>query len=121
MTMRLQLDIYRTRLTLTTDKLNYASQSVVFWAMGELSNNKNRYFTADLNGKVAEFPKALGNSFPPFKLSGELYDLQSRFNINNTVDINYFMPLLRLLDDPKIRKAVKKLGLLLGQKKHFKK
>ena len=62
MTMRLQLDIYRTRLTLTTDKLNYASQFVIFWAMGELSNNKNRYFTADLNGKVAEFPKALGNS-----------------------------------------------------------
>ena len=112
MTMRLQLDIYRTRLTLTTDKLNYASQSVVFWAMGELSNNKNRYFTADLNGKVAEFPKALGNSFPPFKLSGELYDLQSRFNINNTVDINYFMPLLRLLDDPKI-------ALETNEKKRF--
>ena len=27
---------------------------------------------------------------------------------------------LELLDDPKIRKAVKKLGLLLGPEKHFK-
>ena len=37
MSMRLQLDIYRTRLTLDSDKLYLASQAVTFWAMDILS------------------------------------------------------------------------------------
>ena len=38
MSTRLQLDIYRTRLTISSDKLFLASQAVTFWAMHTLSN-----------------------------------------------------------------------------------
>ena len=102
MTMRLQLDIYRTRLTLTTDKLHYAAQYVTFWAINELHQKKKLFTASDLNGKVAQFPKQLNTVYPPFKLSGALYDLQSRFNLNNLTNPQYFLTLLRLLDNPKI-------------------
>jgi general secretion pathway protein K len=42
MSTRLQLDIYRTRLTLITDKLYLASQYVTFWAMSELTYSKKK-------------------------------------------------------------------------------
>ena len=102
MTMRLQLDIYRTRLTLTSDKLHYASQFVTFWAINKLSLKKQLFAVSDLNGKVAQFPEKLSAIYPHFKLTGAIYDLQSRFNLNNLSDPKYFLTMLRLLDDPKI-------------------
>ena len=102
MTMRVQLDIYRTRLTLTTDKLHYASQFVTFWAINELSRKKKRFAVSDLNGKVAQFPKEMSSVYPPFKLTGAIYDLQSRFNLNNLSDPKYFLTMLRLLNNPKV-------------------
>jgi general secretion pathway protein K len=38
MTLRLQLDIYRTRLLLTTNKQHYAAQFATFWAIDTLKN-----------------------------------------------------------------------------------
>lgn len=102
MTMRLQLDIYRTRLSLTTDKLHFASQFVTFWAISELRQKKKPFAVSDLNGKVAQFPEKLSSNYPPFKLSGAIYDLQSRFNLNNLTDPKHFITMLRLLDNPKI-------------------
>ena len=102
MTMRLQLDIYRTRLMLSSDKLHYASQFVTFWAIHELKQKKKLFSVGDVNGKVAEFPEKLRTIYPPFQLTGALYDLQSRFNLNNLTDPNYFLTMLRLLDDPTI-------------------
>lgn len=118
MTMRLQLDIYRTRLTLTTDKLHYASQLVTFWAISELSQNKNPFAMSDLNGKVAQFPAKLSAVYPQFKLTGALYDLQSRFNLNNLTDPKYFLTMLRLLDDPNIhlkKEEKKQLVMTINQ------
>ncbi len=118
MAMRLQLDIYRTRLTLTSDKLHFASQLVTFWAISELNHRKKPFFALDSKGKVAQFPQQLSSSYPPFKLTGALYDLQSRFNLNNLTEPKYFITLLRLLDDPSIhlnKKNKKQLVLTLNQ------
>ena len=103
MTMRVQLDIYRTHLTLNTDKHYYASQLVTFWAMSELSKRKKIYAVTDAQGRIAQFPKKLQLIYPPFELSGSLYDLQSRFNINNLTDPNYFLTMLHFLDDFKTK------------------
>lgn len=43
MSIRLQTDIYRTRLVLTHDKLYLASQAVTFWALGELRDGKQKF------------------------------------------------------------------------------
>lgn len=40
MSTKVQLDIYRTRLILTHDKLYFASQAVTFWSMGQLADKK---------------------------------------------------------------------------------
>ncbi len=86
MSIRLQLDIYRTRLTITHDKLYLASQAVVFWAMNEL-NDKTRQFTKlDKQGMVAQYPKNMDLLVSHIKLSGGLYDLQARFNLNNLIE-----------------------------------
>lgn len=103
MTMRLQLDIYRTRLTLTTDKRYYAAQFVTLWAVSELANPKKTFSISDSTGKVAQFPQQFSNRYPPFHLNGSLIDLQSRFNLNNLTDPKYMLTMLRYLDNPKIK------------------
>lgn len=83
MSTKIQVDIYRTRLIITHDKLYYASQAVAFWAMGELNDPKKRFTKPDANGMVSIYPKALANIYPNVIISGELYDLQARYNLNN--------------------------------------
>lgn len=102
MSTRLQLDIYRTRLTIASNKLYLASQAVTFWAMSELNNKKNNFLVANQQGKVAEFPKRLKIIYPQFTISGKLYDLQSRFNLNNLANPHFFSAFLRLLAEQKI-------------------
>lgn len=99
---RLQLDIYRTKLTLYTDELYLASQSVTFWAMNELSSKRPLNRLLDEPGKVLAFPKKLQTIYPPFSLDGGLYDLQSLFNINNISDKKYLPTLFKLLAGPNI-------------------
>jgi len=86
MTVRLQLDIYRTRLIITHDKLYLASQAVTFWTLDELSNKKNNFAKADSSGRVAQFPRNLETLYPQIQVSGAIYDLQSRYNLNNQID-----------------------------------
>lgn len=91
MSTRLQLDIYRTRLIVSHDKLYLASQAVVFWALDEL-NNKNLHFTkANKQGMVDQYPKKMEAIVNQVKLRGGLYDLQARFNLNNLIE-KKFMP-----------------------------
>ncbi|STX29019.1 general secretion pathway protein K [Legionella beliardensis] len=97
MSVRLQLDIYRTQLTIISDKLYLASQVVSFWAMGEILNTKNRFAIADKYGKVMDFPKQYEAIYPGFVISGSLYDLQGRFNLNNVSDRNYYPIFLKFL------------------------
>lgn len=86
MSTRLQLDIYRTRLITNHDKLYLASQAVTFWAMSELSNKENQFTQINRNKMVANFPKNLESIDAQIKLSGGIYDLQARYNLNNLVN-----------------------------------
>lgn len=95
--MRIQLDIYRTSLTLQTDRLYLASQLISFWAMSELSNKEKTFATNLGKEKVAIFPASLEKLVPGFFIKGNLYALQGRLNLNNMVDKTYNGIFLRLL------------------------
>lgn len=98
MSARLQLDIYRLRLTATSDRLYLASQAVTFWSMDKLSRDKVILKAIDQQGKVLIFPKRYQSIYPEVKITGALFDLQARLNINNLQDKSYRILLLRLLE-----------------------
>jgi general secretion pathway protein K len=115
MSTRLQLDIYRTRLSILSDKLYLASQAVSFWAMNELGDNKNQFTLADQSGKIGQFPIQFQALYPEIVTTGALYDLQSRFNLNNLSDSKYQSAFLKLLDfAPKALSATEKEALILA-------
>ncbi len=98
MSSRLQLDISRTHLTIQSDKLYLASQSVTFWAMDALTKNSKKFTSYHEEGPLLSFPQKLQDDYPGVKLVGSLYDLQALFNMNNLLD-KKFQPLgLRLLE-----------------------
>lgn len=97
MSTRLQLDIYRTRLTIASDKVYLASQAVVFWAFGELSDSKNKFTSSNKLGKVLDFPSKLQSIYPDVSIQGSLYDLQARFNLNNISDQKYQLSFINFL------------------------
>ena len=97
MSTRLQLDIYRTRLSIESDKVNLASQAVAFWAMDSLVNPKTQLTPLDEAGRVLNYPKLLKTIYPAISLDGQLYDLQARFNLNNMTDVLYQSVFLSLL------------------------
>lgn len=86
MSIRLQVDIYRTRLLVTNDKLYLASQALMFWSFNELNNKDRKFLSANAQGRVRNFPDNLASIYKDVKLAGELYDLQARININNLSD-----------------------------------
>lgn len=98
MSMRVQLDIYRTRLLLSQDKLYLASQAIRFWTFNQLENKKNKFISANQHGMVAKYPNNLKEIYPQVLLSGGLYDLQARFNLNNLLDKKYFSVFSNLLN-----------------------
>lgn len=83
MSTKVQLDIYRTKLILTHDRVYLASQVVTFWALSELNNKKNKFAKADAQGIVSVFPRNMDNIDSTVTLKGALYDLQAQYNINN--------------------------------------
>jgi general secretion pathway protein K len=91
MSSHLQVDIYRTRLIVTHDKLYYASQAVAFWAMDELKDPKKKFAISNDEGMVSKLPNSMIRVYPSVILSGELYDLQSRFNLNNLINKKSFL------------------------------
>ena len=111
MSARLQLDIYRTRLTLTSDQLFLASEAVSFWAMDLLSDEKPIQLT---NNGIINYPKSLYHLYPDIETKGSLTDLQSKFNLNNLQDIEKFPLFYRLLKllTPEDKKSV--LGQIIN-------
>lgn len=99
MSSRLQLDIYRTRLTIQSDKHYLASEAITFWAMSELSDPKKHFTKSNLQGQVLEFPKQFQSISPDLLSQGALYDLQGRFNLNNLNDKKYYPVFLKLLEN----------------------
>ncbi len=88
MSTRLQLDIYRTRTSIDSDKRYLASQAVTGWAMTQLSGKKAPFKALDKTGKLLEFPQKLHHIYPGIVLEGSLLDCQAKFNINNLQDKN---------------------------------
>lgn len=97
MSTRLQLDIYRTRLFIQSDKLELASQAVGFWAMARLANPTTKLVLIGDEGRVLDYPKSLKSLYPGVSLQGSIYDLQARFNVNNLSNKVFRPVLLRLL------------------------
>lgn len=98
MSTKLQVDIYRTRLTLTHDKLYLASQGVAFWALGELNNKKKKFTQANPVGMVLTYPKKLQTIYPSVTLTGELYDLQALANLNNLSNKKALLAFMNLVN-----------------------
>ncbi|KTD06462.1 type II secretory pathway protein LspK [Legionella gratiana] len=109
MSTKIQLDIYRTKLILTHDKLYLAAQAETFWAMGELSNPKNKFIKANAQGVVRQYPINRENIDKTVGLSGALYDLQARYNLNNLTNRKAMMGFVNLISAtmPQITEAEK--------------
>ena len=98
MSTKVQLDIYRTKLIINHDKLYLASQAVTFWALGELSNKKNKFIHANKQGIVSQYPKNMEHIDNTVTLNGALYDLQARFNLNNVVNKKAIFQFMNLIN-----------------------
>ncbi|KTD54523.1 type II secretory pathway protein LspK [Legionella sainthelensi] len=109
MSTKIQLDIYRTKLILTHDKLYLATQAETFWAMGELNNPKNKFMKASAQGIVSQYPLNMEHIDKTVVLSGVLYDLQSRYNLNNLTNKKAMLGFVNLIGAtiPQISEAEK--------------
>jgi len=83
MSTRMQLDIYRTRMTIESDSMYLASQAVAFWAANTLTSKGALPVAENEEGKLTYFPKQYHAMYPGVEMHGALYDLQARFNLNN--------------------------------------
>ena len=99
MSLRLQLDIYRTQLTLTNDKLYLASQAVTFWAMSNLTENNNHSQISSKVNAIVYYPSQLEHAYPAVITKGSLHDLQAFFNINNLQDSKFHPQFARLMEN----------------------
>ncbi|MDR3501959.1 MAG: type II secretion system minor pseudopilin GspK [Legionella sp.] len=115
MSSRLQVDIYRTRLILNHDKLYFASQAVTFWAMSELGDAKKKFSATDGEGMVSSYPRNMGSIYPSVTLSGGIYDLQGRFNLNNLSNKKYILGFINLISATAAQMtAAEKMNLALA-------
>lgn len=97
MSTKLQIDIYRTRLVIAHDKLYFASQGVAFWALGELGNKKNTFNKINEQNMISQYPQKISNIYPTVTITGELYDLQSFYNLNNLKNRKAILGFINLL------------------------
>ena len=105
MSTRLQLDIYRTRLTISSDQLYLASQAVTFWAMDTLVIDNIRLTRNKKPGKLTDYPSKLQHVYPDVIIAGELYDLQALFNLNNLQDKKFNPLFFNLLEHTQLKKS----------------
>lgn len=99
MSTRLQLDIYRTRLLVAHDKLYFASQAVMFWAFNELDKNDNKLLHGrpKSNALLRSYPNNMHGLYKGVTLSGGLYDVQGKLNLNNLVEKKGLPPFINLI------------------------
>ena len=113
MSSRLQLDIYRTRISISSDKLKLASKAVTFWAFSEVAKNKSIFSAKNDYGKIFDFPERFSKIYPGVTISGELYDLQALFNLNNLKDYKYPKQFILLLENSMPRSNIAQQRALL--------
>lgn len=99
--VRIRNDIQTTYLIETTDRLYLAAQAVDIWAMDRLHDPKQELGKVNTKtGAILTFPSKLQAIYPGIIVTGQLFDLQGRFNLNNASDKQYqtiFYTLLRNL------------------------
>lgn len=83
MTLRLQIDIYKTQMATRSNQFYLASQLVIFWGIQTIRKDYKNLQLLLKDNAVAIFPKNLQSNYPSLKTSGAIYDLQGRFNLNN--------------------------------------
>lgn len=98
MSTRLQLDIYQTRIHIASDKLRLASTLVNYWAIEQLQSKDVFFINLDQSGKILDFPPKYATLYPGVVIKGQLFDLQSRFNINNLQDKKYHLIFTNLIE-----------------------
>ncbi len=96
--VRIRNDIQRIQLIDSTDRLYLASQAVTFWAMDRIKDPNQNLNKATPTGKILTFPATLQHIYPGINITGELFDLQARFNLNNLFDNRYQPVFSNLLD-----------------------
>lgn len=106
---KLQLDIHNIKITINTDKLYLASQAVPFWAIEQLKNN-DELKNLSKNGKILNFPTKFKYLYPGVTITGAIYDLQAKFNLNNLTNKAYQILFFRLLTNimPNLKQKTKK-------------
>lgn len=97
MSTRLQIDIYRTRLLVEYDRLYLASQAVTFWALDNLNRKNVQFVSQNKQGLVDRFPDKYATIYNQVRLTGALFDLQGRFNLNNLTNKKYIPVFMNLL------------------------
>ena len=105
MSTRLQFDIYRTHLSVSSDQHYLATQAVTFWGMGAINNKGIRFGRSHEGGKIVSFPSKLQQLYPDITISGGVYDLQAFFNLNNVQDKKFHPLFFRLLEHTFMQKG----------------
>lgn len=94
---KIQSTIYRTRLIIEHDQLYFAAQAVNFWAMSELNQKKLRFTHSTPDGLVAPYPNTMKQLITGIEITGGLYDLQSRVNLNNLNNKKYILNFINFI------------------------
>ena len=88
--VRIRNTIEATHLIETTDRLYLASQAVSIWAMDRITDPKQELGKANkTTGAILSFPPNLQHIYPNVTISGQLFDLQGRLNLNNMTNTQY--------------------------------
>lgn len=103
MMSRLSSDIHQTERFIHADTRYLAAQVVSFWAMDQLQASTLPPFTTlKSKGLAILFPENMQTIYPGHTVQGELYDLQSRFNLNNLIQSDAKNQCLRLIQSRKL-------------------
>lgn len=88
--VRIRNDIQTIHLVETSDQLYLASQAIGIWAIDRITDPKQELGkSSEKDGSILIFPKKLSHIYPNITISGELFDLQGRFNVNTLMNEQY--------------------------------
>lgn len=99
MSLRLQIDISRTQIIEDMHRLKEAAHNETLTVMSKLLENGKRYHPTQQ--QYIDSPLSYKNNTPQthIQVGVHLYDLQSRFNINNLVQVGFIKPFAQLLQN----------------------
>ncbi len=86
---RVRMDLAQTQRGLEYEQMRLSAPAVTFWAMKVLQDQNHIWISQLPDGRIASFPKKLQKPQRGVTLTGEIYDLQANFNLNNLLDNTY--------------------------------